>query len=151
MYTTPGARSAPGVVYIQAAVFYSSLHIHHQIVHTSHFPVFSSSKPGGVAFGVPMECIDQKQIGSPCSSWVARYLSPQELPARSGCPKIEIELPLSRKMILNLFWKNQVQKLVSELILNGPWGPRGPLGPRGPRGPRGPWDPWGPWGPTFLN
>ena len=46
-YTTLGARSAPGVVYIQTAVFYSSLHIHHQIVHTSHFPIFSRPQPGG--------------------------------------------------------------------------------------------------------
>ena len=37
----------PGVVYIQTAVFYNSLHIHHQIVHTSHFPIFSRPKPGG--------------------------------------------------------------------------------------------------------
>ena len=36
-----------GVVYIQTAVFYSSLHIHHQIVHTSHFPIFSRPQPGG--------------------------------------------------------------------------------------------------------
>ena len=35
------------VVYIQTAVFYSSLHIHHQMVHTSHFPIFSRPKPGG--------------------------------------------------------------------------------------------------------
>jgi len=35
------------VVYIQTALFYSSLHIHHQIVHTSHFPIFSRPKPGG--------------------------------------------------------------------------------------------------------
>jgi len=32
---------------IQTAVFYYSLHIHHQIVHTSHFPIFSRPKPGG--------------------------------------------------------------------------------------------------------
>jgi len=46
---TTRARSAPVVVYIQTAVFYSSLHIHHQIVHTSHFPIFSRPKlkPGG--------------------------------------------------------------------------------------------------------
>ena len=47
IYTTSGARSAPGVVYIQTAVFYHSLHIHHQIVHTSHFPIFSRPQPGG--------------------------------------------------------------------------------------------------------
>jgi len=35
------------VVYIQTAVFYRSLHIHHQIVHTSHFPIFSMPQPGG--------------------------------------------------------------------------------------------------------
>ena len=35
------------VVYIQTAVFYSSLHIHNQIVHTSHFPILSRPKPGG--------------------------------------------------------------------------------------------------------
>jgi len=34
-------------VYIESVVFYSSLHIHHQIVHTSHFPIFSRPKPGG--------------------------------------------------------------------------------------------------------
>ena len=33
--------------YIQTAVFYSSSHIHHQIVHTSYFPIFSRPKPGG--------------------------------------------------------------------------------------------------------
>ena len=37
----------PGVVYIESVVFYSSLHMHHQIVHTSHFPIFSRPKPGG--------------------------------------------------------------------------------------------------------
>jgi len=42
-----GFSSAPGVVYIQKAVFYSSLHIHHQIVNTSHFPIFSRPKLGG--------------------------------------------------------------------------------------------------------
>ena len=40
IYTTPGALRAPGVVYIESVVFYSSLHIHHQMVHTSHFPIF---------------------------------------------------------------------------------------------------------------
>jgi len=44
-YTTPGARSTPGVVYKQTGVFYSSLHIHHQIVHSSHFPIFSKPNP----------------------------------------------------------------------------------------------------------
>jgi len=34
------ARSAPGVVYIQTAVFCSSLHIHHQIVPHQPFPYF---------------------------------------------------------------------------------------------------------------
>ena len=38
---------APGVVYIESVVIYHSLHIHHQIVHTSHFPIFSRPKPGG--------------------------------------------------------------------------------------------------------
>jgi len=47
IYTTPGVLRAPGVVYIESVVFYSSLHIHHQIVHTSHFPIFSRPKPGG--------------------------------------------------------------------------------------------------------
>jgi len=36
-----------GVVYLQTAVFYSSLHVHHQIVLTSHFPILSRPKPGG--------------------------------------------------------------------------------------------------------
>ena len=35
------------VVYMQSAVKYSSLYIHHQIVHTSHSPIFSKLKPGG--------------------------------------------------------------------------------------------------------
>jgi len=35
------------VVYIQTAVFYTGLHIHHQIVNTSHFPIFSRPKPSG--------------------------------------------------------------------------------------------------------
>jgi len=56
IYTTTGFgprknREMAGVddlvVYIQTAVFYSSLHIHHQIVHASHFPIFSRPKPGG--------------------------------------------------------------------------------------------------------
>jgi len=47
IYTTPGVLRAPGAVYIESVVFYSSLHIHHQIVHTSHFPIFSKPKPGG--------------------------------------------------------------------------------------------------------
>jgi len=37
---------APGVVYIESVVFYSSLHIHHQCAHTSHFPIFSRPQPG---------------------------------------------------------------------------------------------------------
>ena len=37
----------PEVVYIESVVFYSSLHIHHQIVHTSHFPIFSRPQTGG--------------------------------------------------------------------------------------------------------
>jgi len=40
-------RSAPGVVYIESVVFYNTFHIHHQIVHTSHFPIFSRAQPGG--------------------------------------------------------------------------------------------------------
>ena len=56
IYTTTGLgprknREMAGVddlvVYIQTAVFYSSLHIHHQIVHTNHFPIFPRPKPGG--------------------------------------------------------------------------------------------------------
>ena len=39
----PGGASRPGA----SVVFYSSLHIHHQIVHTSHSPIFSRPKPGG--------------------------------------------------------------------------------------------------------
>ena len=46
------------VVYMQTAVKYSSLHIHHHIVHTSHFPIFSRPKPGGgvyiYIYGVPL-------------------------------------------------------------------------------------------------
>ncbi len=34
-------------LYIESVVFYNSLHIHHQIVHTSHFPIFSRLQPGG--------------------------------------------------------------------------------------------------------
>jgi len=33
--------------HIWSVVFYSSLHIHHQIVHTSHFPICSGPKPDG--------------------------------------------------------------------------------------------------------
>jgi len=56
IYTTTGLgprknREMAGVddlvVYMQTAVKYSSLHIHHQIVHTSHFPIFSRPQPGG--------------------------------------------------------------------------------------------------------
>jgi len=47
IYTTPGARSAPGVVYIQIATFYSGFHIHQEMVYTSHFLIFSGPKPGG--------------------------------------------------------------------------------------------------------
>jgi len=47
IYTTPGALRASGVVYIESVVFYSSWHIHHQVVHTSHFPIFPRPKPGG--------------------------------------------------------------------------------------------------------
>jgi len=47
IYTTPGALRAPGVVYIESVVFYSSLRIHYQIVHTRHFPIFCMPKPGG--------------------------------------------------------------------------------------------------------
>jgi len=63
IYTTTGFgprknREMAGVgalvVYIQTAAFYSSLYIHHQIVHTSHSPIFSRPKPGGGVFGVPM-------------------------------------------------------------------------------------------------
>jgi len=43
----PGALRASGVVYITSDVFYSNLHIHHQIVHTSHFLIFPRPKPGG--------------------------------------------------------------------------------------------------------
>jgi len=56
MYTTAGARSAPGVVYIQTAVFRGSLHIHQEMVYTSHFLVFPRPKPDGgvyIIFGVP--------------------------------------------------------------------------------------------------
>jgi len=44
VYTTTGFGR---VVYIQTAVFHSSLHTHHQIVHTSHFHILSTPKPGG--------------------------------------------------------------------------------------------------------
>ena len=47
IYTTPGPPSAPGVVYILTAVFYSSSDIHQEIVYTSHVPIFSKPKPGG--------------------------------------------------------------------------------------------------------
>jgi len=56
IYTTTGFgpgknREMAGVddlvVYMQTAVKYSSLYIHHQIVHTSNFPIFSRPKPGG--------------------------------------------------------------------------------------------------------
>jgi len=56
MYTTTGFgptknREMAGVhhlvVYMQTAVKDSSVYIHHQIVHTSHFPIFSKPKPGG--------------------------------------------------------------------------------------------------------
>ena len=40
-----GALHAPGVVYIESVLFYSSLHIHHQMVYTSHFPIFPSPNP----------------------------------------------------------------------------------------------------------
>jgi len=55
IYTTTGLgpiknREMAGVddlvVYIESVVFYCSLHIHHQIVHTSHFPIFSRPQPG---------------------------------------------------------------------------------------------------------
>jgi len=47
VYTPPLGRSAPpGVVYIESVVFYSSLHIHHQMVHTRHFLIFSKPQPG---------------------------------------------------------------------------------------------------------
>ena len=42
-----GPKVGTGVVYIESIVFYSSLNIHHQIVHTSHFPISSMPKPGG--------------------------------------------------------------------------------------------------------
>ena len=38
------------VVYMQTAVKYNSFYIHHQIVHTSHFPIFSRPQPGGVVY-----------------------------------------------------------------------------------------------------
>jgi len=47
IYTTPGALRASGVVYIESVVFYSCLHIHHQIADTSHFPIVSRPKPDG--------------------------------------------------------------------------------------------------------
>ena len=56
IYTTTGLgprknREMAGVddlvVYMPTAVKYNSLYIHHQIVHTSHFPIFSRPKPGG--------------------------------------------------------------------------------------------------------
>jgi len=50
---------APGVVYIESVVFYSSLHIHHQIVHTSHFPIFSRPQPGGGVYPWGPNCSDK--------------------------------------------------------------------------------------------
>jgi len=56
IYTTTGFglrknREMAGVDdlmgYIESVVFYSSLHIHHLIVHASHFPIFSRPQPGG--------------------------------------------------------------------------------------------------------
>jgi len=42
------------VLYMQTAVKYSSLHIHHQAVHTNHFPIFLGPNPVVVyIFGVP--------------------------------------------------------------------------------------------------
>ena len=55
IYTTTGLgprknREIAGVddlvVYMQTAVKYSSLYIHHQMVHTSHFHICSRPKPG---------------------------------------------------------------------------------------------------------
>jgi len=43
----PGTLRAPGVVYIESVVFDNSLHIRHHIVHTIHFPIFSRPQPGG--------------------------------------------------------------------------------------------------------
>jgi len=37
IYTTTGARSAPVVMFIQTAVFRGSLHMHQEMVYTSHF------------------------------------------------------------------------------------------------------------------
>ena len=70
IYATPGALRAPGVLYIESVLFYSSLHIHHQIVHTSHFSIFSRPKPGGgVYLWGPDICVlentPQKQSDQP--------------------------------------------------------------------------------------
>ena len=38
---------APVVVYIESVVFWVSLHIHQEIIYTSHFLIFSKPKPDG--------------------------------------------------------------------------------------------------------
>ena len=56
IYTTTGLgrrknREMAGVddlvVYMQTVVKYNTFYIHHQIVHTSHFSIFSRPQPGG--------------------------------------------------------------------------------------------------------
>ena len=47
IYTTTGALRAPVVVYIESVVFGVSLHIHQEMVYTSHYLIFSRPKPGG--------------------------------------------------------------------------------------------------------
>jgi len=45
VYTTTGALHAPVVVYIDIVVYLDSLHIHEEMVYTSHFHIFLSQNP----------------------------------------------------------------------------------------------------------
>ena len=47
VYTTTGALRATVVVYIESVVFFSSLHIHQEMVYTSYSLIFSRTKSGG--------------------------------------------------------------------------------------------------------
>ena len=88
IYTTTGARSAPVVVYIQTAVFWSSLHIHQEMVYTSHFLIFSRPKPGGgekkkfSESGLP----GGQNLSGPCGS-ILRYTRASQRPYKAKSEK----------------------------------------------------------------
>jgi len=128
-YIHMGQNQAPGVVYIGSVVFYSSLHIHHQIVHTSHFHFFLGPHLVVVyIFGGPkMSSVPARNVACPASPHLhpsyglhreadETYVSYGSKPSKDGkhgmiCPiqcnqkyRMNVQFTLMRNHAIHVFY-----------------------------------------------